>query len=196
MLVFGIATAWPCLAWPAQYQIDPTHSSVHFRIRHLVSYVRGTVRAFGGEIHFDPEDPVHASTAVTLDPASIDTGVLRRDEHLRSPAFFDVANYPLIEFKSTSVSDVRPDGMRVHGILSLLGIERPLVLEVVFLGIAEDPWGKRRIGFTAHTSLSREAFGMDWNEPLSTGQPLLGDTVELIIEVEAIEVSALEAEKG
>lgn len=180
--------ALPALAEPVTYKIDVDHSTVGFQIRHLFSQVQGRFDKFQGTVTFDPEAPTSAKVEGSIEAASINTHHAKRDQHLRSKDFFDVEKYPQIIFRSTGVSDVdavKKTG-KLNGVLSMHGVEKPIVLDVAFLGEGKDPWGNRRSGFTATTTLARKDFGINWNETLDTGGVLLGEEVQIQIQAEGL----------
>ena len=166
------------------FDLDVAHSTVSFSVRHLmVSKTRGRFGTFSGRVTIG-EDPSTSSVEVTIDPASITTGDVTRDEHLRSADFFDVEQFPEISFRSTRVADHRGDRFRLEGDLTVRGITRPVVLDAVLEGIATSPWGTQAVGFSASTEIDREAFGLTWNQSLETGGVLVGKTVKVEIEAE------------
>lgn len=176
------------------WKIDPSHSAIHFSVRHMVvSKTRGRFTRFGGQIIFDPANPAASRVDVTIEPASIDTADAQRDAHLKSPDFFDVEKFPQASFRSTSVEDLGGDKLRVNGELTVHGVSRPLGFEAVFEGSARDPWGGERSGFSGSLSLDRREFGLQWNKALETGGVLVGDKVELSLEVEAVKQPAQQA---
>ena len=175
------------LASAASYNLDSDHTAVSFRIRHLLSYVRGTFDKFEGKFDFDPDKPETWKASATIQTDSINTRVAQRDKHLRSKDFFDAEKFPTLTFKSTKVTDVTPESAKVEGLLSIHGVEKPVVMDVEIHGVAKDPWGNIRAGFTATTKVNRKDFGLNWNEVLETGKFLVGDEVEITIEVEGIQ---------
>lgn len=173
-------------AWAATYAIDPDHTTVEFKIRHLFSYVRGTFNAFEGTFVYDPDHPEAWEAQATIQAASIDTRVEQRDNHLRSKDFFHVEQYPTMTFNSTEVTDVTERSAKLHGLLTIHGVTKPVVFDLAIHGVAKDPWGNVRAGFTATTTIDRTEFGLTWNEVLETGQVLVGKEVEITLEVEGI----------
>jgi polyisoprenoid-binding protein YceI len=133
------------------------------------------------------DDPLASAVDVEIDVASVDTRDERRDEHLRSPDFFDAEQHPTIHYRSTRVTPAGERRWNVEGELTVRGVTRSAPLEVTFEGGAKDPWGNHRIGFTAQTELDREAFGLTWNQTLETGGVLVGKQVRIEIEAEAIQ---------
>jgi polyisoprenoid-binding protein YceI len=178
----------------ATWNIDTAHSAIHFSVRHMVvSKTRGRFTKWSGQIEFDPEQPRKSTVQVSIDPASVDTADAQRDAHLRSPDFFDVEKFPQASFRSAQIEDLGGDRYRVHGDLTVHGVTRPVVLDAVFEGSARDPWGGERAGFSASTSIDRRDFGLGWNKLLETGGVLVGDKVELQLEVESVKQAAVKA---
>lgn len=171
------------------YTIDPAHSVVEFTVKHMMfSNVKGRFTKVNGEILFDEADPVRSSVIATIDAASVDTGDPNRDAHLRSPDFFDVGRYPVLTFKSTRVEPTgRPGEYRIVGDLTIRDQTREVVLDTTYLGEGKDPWGNRRIGLSATTTVNRKDFGLHWNAPLEAGGVLVGDQVKINLEIQAVQ---------
>lgn len=168
------------------YTIDPTHSSIEFVARHLVAAkVRGRFTGFSGRIDVH-SDPMTSSASVEIEVDTIDTGVLDRDAHLRSPDFFDVENHPIATFTTSAVRAADAGGFRLVGDLAIAGVTRPVELDLVYGGEVADPWGNSRLVFSATTELNREDFGLTWNQTLETGGLLVGKTVAIEIEIQAV----------
>jgi polyisoprenoid-binding protein YceI len=168
------------------YQLDLSHSSVNLSVRHMmVSKTKGRFADFAGTVTI-AEDPLDSSVEVTIQAASIDTRDEARDGHLRSPDFFDVDGHPVISYRSTKVTPAGKSTWAVDGDLTVRGVTKPVPLVVSFEGGAADPWGNARIGFEAHTELDREDFGLTWNQALETGGVLVGKSVKIDIEAEAV----------
>ncbi|MFZ6004993.1 MAG: YceI family protein [Actinomycetota bacterium] len=173
-----------------RYELDASHSSVGFSVRHLmVSKTKGRFADFAGTITI-AEDPLESSVEVEIQVASIDTRDAGRDEHLRSADFFDAQANPVITYRSTKVSPTAKGAWIVDGELTVGGVTQPVPLTVSFGGGAVDPWGNARIGFEAHTEIDREAFGLSWNQALETGGVLVGKVVKVDIEAEAVAVAS------
>jgi polyisoprenoid-binding protein YceI len=174
------------LPLPGTFTVDPSHSHVGFSVRHMmVSKVRGRFAAFTGTVVIG-EDPLASSVEVDVELASVDTRDEGRDQHLRSADFFDADAHPTMTYRSTSVSAVGKGRFTVRGDLTIKGVTQPVELEVTYEGTARDPWGNERIGVSATGELDREAFGLTWNQGLETGGVLVGKTVKLEVEAEAI----------
>ena len=181
-LLFAFQTALQA----AEFSIDPAHSSVGFNVRHIVSHVKGQFNEFSGAFTYDPKAPEKSSVEAVIQTKSINTNMDKRDGHLRSPDFFDVAKYPTMTFKSASVKSAGPGKLDVAGTLTLHGVSKPVVLSVQGGDMAKDPWGGTRTGFSATTTINRKDFGMTWNQTLDNGGLLVGDDVKIDIEVEAV----------
>ena len=171
----------------ANWSFDPSHSSVGFSVRHLmISKVRGQFGKWSGTFEYDPANPAAARLEVHIDAASIDTRDEKRDAHLRSPDFFDVEKFPELTFSSTKVERDGGDDFVVTGDLTIHGVTRSVQLKVEGLGRTRDPWGGERVGFSASTSVNRKDFGLHWNVALETGGVVVGEKVEIGIEIEAV----------
>jgi polyisoprenoid-binding protein YceI len=184
----ALLTAAPIAATAAEYKVDKAHTGVTFKIRHLFTNVSGRFDDFEGKVTFDPENFADASAEGTIQTASINTNNEKRDTHLKSPDFFDVEKYPTITFKSTKVTDVDKEKMtgKLHGNLTMHGVEKPIVLDVAYLGTAKDPWGNTRGGFVATTTINRKDFGINWNQTLDSGGLFVGEEVDIEINVEGV----------
>jgi polyisoprenoid-binding protein YceI len=167
------------------YQIDRTHSEVRFRVRHLLSRVGGQFKDFTGEIVFDADRPEASSVNVRIDAASIDTGVPDRDAHLRSDDFFAVEKHPQLTFVSDRFVRTGAESFMLHGTLTIRGVSRQVELPVRYLGSARDPYKKDLVAFEASVRLNRKDFGLTWNAALETGGFLVGDDVEVTLNIEA-----------
>lgn len=181
------AQAPAAAATPASgtWQIDPTHSELTFRIRHLVSRVRGTFGDWSGTLVMDPARLEAGRVEVAIKTASIDTQNERRDNHLRTADFFDAETHPAITFRSKRV-ETRGQQLRVHGDLTIRGTTRPVVLEGEFLGATRDAQGRTRVGFQASTTINRHDYGVRWNRA-AEGMNVLGDEVEIEMVVAAVQ---------
>jgi polyisoprenoid-binding protein YceI len=169
-----------------EYALDPTHTRLGFSTRHaMVTTVRGAFKEFSGEAVVDTESPAASKVIVTIQAASIDTGVADRDAHLRSPDFFDVETYPEITFSST---DVTRDGddWTVTGDLTIKDVTKPISIEFESTGSAKDPFGNTRIGFEGKAVLNRKEWGLTWNAALETGGFLVSDKIKLEFDISAI----------
>jgi polyisoprenoid-binding protein YceI len=167
------------------WAIDPAHSDISFTVRHLmVSKVRGHFRSFSGEI-VTAENPLDSSVTATVDLASIDTNNEERDDHVRAADFLDVATYPTMTYRSTSISR-DGDGWLVDGELSLHGVSRPVQLAVELNGFTTDPWGGTRAGFSATAQINRRDFGIDVSLPMDGGGVVVGDKIQITLEIEAV----------
>ncbi len=170
-----------------KWDIDPAHSSVGFAVKHMmVSTVRGRFGAVRGTIDLDPAEPRKARADVAIDVSSIDTGMEKRDRHLRSADFFDAEQHPEISFRATGAHPLGGDRYRVSGDLTVRGVTRPLSLDAELVGIYESGRMGTRLGISATGALDRREFGLNWNQALEAGGWLVGDDVKLEIDVEAV----------
>jgi len=178
----------PVIASATIWNIDPDHSNVGFKVRHLmVSNVKGSFEKFTGTIDINDKDITKSKVEVTIDTASINTNVQKRDEHLRSADFFDVAKYPSMTFVSKKVAKAGKDNLKVTGDLTLHGVTREVVLDVEPLAMeSKDPWGNLRRGTPATTKINRKDFGLVWNKALETGGVAVGEEVLITLEIEMI----------
>ncbi len=171
-----------------RWAIDPAHSEIRFSIRHMmVSTVKGKFGTFLGDLIYDHHLEQPAGVIVEIDAASVDTGQVQRDIHLRSGDFFDVENHPHIRFASRHVESIGNNHYQVHGELRLLRETRPVVLDVTFEGIGEDPDGNMRASFSATTEIDRHEFGLTWNRSVEAGGLMVGDSVRIYLEIQAIQ---------
>jgi polyisoprenoid-binding protein YceI len=179
------------------YTIDKDHSEATFQVRHLVSRVSGKFDDFNGSINLDPKNPAASSVEFKIKAASINTGVADRDQHLRTADFFDAAKYPEITFKSTSIKPSgKKDVYNVTGNLTMRGVTKQVTVPVAFLGFARDPWGNDKAGFSLTTTVNRKDYGINWNKALDNGGVLLGDDVDISINLEAQKVKPAAAAPG
>ncbi|HEY2774141.1 MAG TPA: YceI family protein [Candidatus Binatia bacterium] len=169
------------------FEIDHAHSSVTFKIRHLLSTVPGKFKSFKGTIKIDPDKRDSVQVDATIDTASIDTDETKRDDHLRSPDFFDAARFPTIKFTGNKLTDVNADHTKakLEGMLTMRDVTKPIVLDVQWLGMATDPMKNLKAAGTATASLNRKDFGIVWNKTMDNGGLLVGDDVSIEINVEA-----------
>jgi polyisoprenoid-binding protein YceI len=169
-----------------RWAIDTAHSSVDFVARHMMlSKVRGTFTDWNGAIDVNLEDPAQSSVTATIVVASIETRDRKRDTHLLSADFFDAAVHPLITFTSRRV-EIQGTKLKVIGDLSIRGVIQDVALDVEYGGLNLDPWGNKRVHYSAKISLNRKDFGLAWNQVLETGGVLIGEMVEIEIAVEAL----------
>ena len=168
------------------YVIDPIHSTVGFKVRHLmVSNVRGEFSGVAGTVAFDAEDSANSKVEAAIDATTIQTRDNQRDQHLKSADFFDVEKFPKITFISKKVAPVGEGEWRVVGDLSIHGVTKEVVLDVEGpTPEVKDPWGNIKIGATATTKVNRKDFGLGWNVALEAGGVLVGDEVAIQLELE------------
>lgn len=174
-------TALPVGTWT----VDPAHSSVEFEVKHLgIAKVRGSFGEFEGQLVVAEDGAVTASGSVEV--ATIDTKETARDEHLRSPDFFDIANHPKITFHASRVEQVDEDTFDITGDFTLHGVTKELTLRAEVGGTEQDPWGNERVGVEATATISRGDHGMKFNQALGSGNVMVSDKVKLVIAVSAV----------
>lgn len=171
---------------PGVWDIDPVHSSVHVRARHLgLASIRGRIAEFGGSVVVT--DPVENSTLeVTLQAASVDTGNVDRDTHLRSADFLHAEAFPEIGFRSKSLRAVADDRWAMDAELTIRGVTRQVVLDLMYQGVGPDLWGGVRCGFHAVTELRREDFAIDWNQAVRVGIAAVGGILQVELDIEIV----------
>lgn len=168
------------VASAAVYKVDPSHSTVGFKVKHMmISTVTGKFGNFNGSYDLDKGQFKSLSGVIKTD--SVDTGIAKRDDHLRSADFFDAANFPEITFTMTSATK-----SKMTGNLTIRGVTKKVVLDVDMGGVVEDPWGNQRSGFVLTGKINRKDFGLNWNKAIEAGGVVVGDEVKLVVEVEGI----------
>jgi polyisoprenoid-binding protein YceI len=174
---------------PGTWTIDPIHSSVGFKIKHMmIATVRGQFTEFEGTIIAAEDDPANSRVSGSVKVASIDTGNADRDAHLRSPDFFDAERYPEITFESTRIRHVEGGTFAVAGNLTIKGITREVEMEARVEGADTDPWGMDRVGISVRGSINRTDFGLKWQERLAAGGLLVGEEVGISVDISAVRV--------
>ncbi|SDQ42265.1 YceI family protein [Quadrisphaera sp. DSM 44207] len=169
------------------YTVDVVHTRIGFRARHaMVTTVRGSFTRFEGRAHLDATHPEQSGVVLHIDVASIDTGQADRDDHLRSPDFFDVGTHPHIVFASTSVKQVDEAVYRVTGDLTIKDVTHPASVDFELTGSAQDPFGDTRVGFEGSLVIRRSEWGLTWNAALDTGGVLVSDKIQIEFDVSAI----------
>jgi polyisoprenoid-binding protein YceI len=178
----------PAMAFASTWQIDPVHTNIQFTVRHLmISNVKGVFHKFNGTFEIDDKDIKKTKASAVIDTASIDTGIDKRDEDLRSANFFEVVKYPTMTFVSKKFTRVGTNKFKMTGDLTMHGVTREVVLDMEGLGtIVKDPWGGMRRGATLVTRINRKDFGLTYNKVLETGGVMVGDDVAVNIEVELV----------
>lgn len=173
------------------YDIDPSHSSAQFSVRHLMlSNVKGEFTELSGFITYDPKNLSASRIEATIDANTISTRDAKRDEHLKSADFFDTAQYPTLTFKSTQFRNAN-GRLLVTGDLTMHGVTRQVTLDVEGAGVeVKDPWGQTRIGATATTKINRKDWGITWNKGLDSGGVMVGDEITITLDIEAVKRQA------
>lgn len=165
--------------------LDPAHTTIGFTVKHLMAAkVRGSFKSFGGTIEVG-DTPASSSVSVSIEAASIDTGAVDRDNHLRSADFLKVEQFPTLTFTSTAVSDRGDGSHQVSGDLTIRDVTKSVTLDLAFGGLMNDPWGNSKAIFSATTKINREDWGLTWNAPLEAGGWLVGKEITIEIEAQA-----------
>ena len=187
-----VGLSLPAMAATSTWQIDPQHSSAQFAVRHLgLSTVRGAFSKLSGTMVRDDQDITNSSVEVTIDVNTVDTREPDRDKDLRSERFFDVAHFPTMTFKSKKVEQVAPGKLRVTGDLTIRGTTKEVTLDVDGPTTpVKDPWGNQRLAATATTKINRQEYGVKWNAKLDNGGVVVGDEVNITLDVEMIQKQA------
>jgi len=181
-----VALASPAWAEVHTYQIDPDHTNVDFTVRHMFTNLNGRFDSFNGTFVLDPKTGAVTAAKGVVETASVDTRHEKRDGHLKSPDFFNVEKFPAMTFTGKVFKQVE-GGTEITGDFTLLGVTKPLTLKAKFLGAGADPFGNTRAGLTATGRINRKDFGMDFNKVLDSGGLLIGDEVDITLQVEAIQ---------
>jgi polyisoprenoid-binding protein YceI len=172
------------------WNLDPVHSTAEFKVRHMmISNVKGQFTGISGALNIDETDIAKSRVEATIDASSIGTGDAQRDAHLKSPDFFDAEQLPTLSFRSTQVKRTGGDGLAVTGDLTIHGVTREVVFKLEGpTPPAKDPWGNTRLGLSAVTKINRKDFGLTWNTALETGGILVGDEVNIALDIQFVKV--------
>lgn len=170
-----------------KWAVDAAHSEIGFKVKHMMfTNVSGKFTQFDASAETDGDDFSNAKFSFAGEIASVETGNADRDNHLKSADFFDAETNPQIKFESTSFEQKSGDDYVLKGSLSLHGITKEISLDVKFGGLAKDPWGNTKAGFSATGKINRKDFGLNWNAALETGGVLVGEDVKLVIELQFV----------
>jgi len=174
-----------------KWVIDPVHSEIAFKVKHLmITNVKGEFKEFDASIYTSGEDFMTSEIDFWLNPASVNTGDAKRDEHLKSPDFFDVEKFKQISFTGNTYEKVDGDGIyTLYGDLTIRGIKKQIKLDVEFGGTMKDPWGNEKAGFTLNGKINRKDWGLNWNAALEAGGVLVSDEVRISCEVQLVRQS-------
>ena len=170
-----------------KWNLDPAHSEIGFKVKHMmITNVSGSFEKFDAQVETDDNDFTTAKIQFTADINSITTGNKDRDNHLKSPDFFDAANYPQLKFVSSKLEKKDDENYLLHGNLTIRDVTKPVKLNVEFGGIGKDPWGNQKAGFTITGKINRTDFKLNWNAALETGGVLVGEEVRLQAEIQLV----------
>jgi polyisoprenoid-binding protein YceI len=183
LLVVVALAAFTSSAIAVDYQIDEAHSQIGFKTKHIAGKVPGRFTKFSGTFSHDPKNPASWKAEATIDPASINTDNEKRDGHLKSPDFFDVARCPAMTFKSTKVTDVSGDKAKLQGDLTMHCVTKPITLDLEVNGVDKDPWGNVSASFTASATINRKDWDINWNKALDSGGLLVGEKIDITLEI-------------
>jgi len=171
----------------ANWQLDTAHSELEFKVRHMmISTVKGQFKTFDVKVENSSDDLTQAQVEVTIEVDSIDTKNEQRDQHLKSSDFFDAASNPTILFKSTSIEREDDENYRINGDLTIKGNTKSITLNVEFGGVAKDPWGNDKVGYTVNSKINRTDFGLTWNAALETGGVMVSEEVKFSADVQFV----------
>lgn len=187
-LITLLVFAMPLTAAASTWNLDPDHSAIQFKVKHLmISNVKGVFEKVSGTLNLDEKDITKSQVDVSIEAASINTNIKKRDDHLRSADFFDAAKFPVITFTSTKVEKVGTDKLKIAGNLTIKGVTRPVILDVEGLSSEiKDPRGKIRRGAAATTQVNRKDFGVNWSATMDNGGMVVAEDVAIQLEVEFI----------
>ena len=170
-----------------KWVLDPSHSEIVFKVKHLmVTNISGSFKSFTVSAETAGEDFTDGTATFSAETASVNTNSEQRDEHLKSADFFDVANFPTIDFKCSKLEKVSGDDYSLSGDLTMKGVTHPVKLAVEFGGVAKDPWGNTKAGFSITGKLNRKDFGLSWNAALETGGVLVSEEVKIHAEIQLV----------
>lgn len=178
-----------------KWSIDQAHSDISFKVRHLmIAHVKGSFKTFDASIYTTDKDFSTAEVDLWIDTNSISTGDANRDEHLKGSDFFDTENHKQISFVSSTIGKIQPEGNHeLWGELTMKGITKTIQLNAQFGGIATDPWGKEKVGFTVTTKINRSDWGLVWNTTMETGGVMVSDEIHITCELELVNEGSTEA---
>jgi polyisoprenoid-binding protein YceI len=187
-LNFIVQTSKLLVMATTKWILDPSHSEVEFKVKHMmISNVSGKFTKFDASLETDGEDFMTAKISFTADVSSISTGADQRDEHLKSPEFFDAAQFPQLKFVATKYENVDNDGSyEVYGDLTIHGVTKNVKLDAEFGGVIKDPWGNTRAGITASGKINRKDFGLTWHGVTETGSLIVSDEVRVHVGLEFV----------
>lgn len=174
-----------------KWSIDPAHSEIAFKVKHLmITNVKGVFKEFDASIYTTGEDFMTSEIDLWMNPASVSSGDAKRDEHLKSPDFFDVEKFKQISFIGNTYEKVDNDGSyTLYGDLTIRGIKKQVKLDVEFGGVMKDPWGNEKAGFTINGKINRKDWGLNWNAALEAGGVLVSDDVRISCEIQLVRQS-------
>lgn len=171
----------------SEYSVDKDHTTIGFQVSHLLGKQKGQFDDFDGTFAFDPAQAASSKVKFTIQAASINTNSKKRDEHLRSPDFFNVDKFKTLSFESHDFAPAGDKKFKLTGNLTIHGVTKEVTFDVDYLGNLKDPWGNNRSAFVATTHINRKDYGLTWNKVLETGGLMVGEDVEITLNIEAVE---------
>lgn len=170
-----------------KWTLDPTHSEIQFKIKHLmITNVTGNFNKFDITAETIEDNFSNGKVSFSADVNSIDTNNEQRDGHLKSPDFFDAANFPKISFEASNANNMEKDGFELVGDLTIRDVTKPVKLQVEFGGVTKDPYGNTKAGFTVQGKINRKDFGLTWNAPLEAGGVMVSEDVKILGEIQLV----------
>jgi polyisoprenoid-binding protein YceI len=190
--ILTAGAAWQAPAATTTWKIDPAHTAAQFAVKHLmISTVRGEFKGVTGMVVWDDQDVTKSMVDVTIDAKTVNTGEDARDKDLKSDKFFEVEKFPTMTFKSKKVEAAGEGRLKITGDLTIHGVTKEVVLDVEGPTTAvKDPWGNTRVAASATTKVNRQDYGVKWNANIDGGGVVVGDTVNITIDMEMIKQAA------
>ncbi|HKT46824.1 MAG TPA: YceI family protein [Candidatus Acidoferrales bacterium] len=191
-VALSAALLLPAAVPAAEWQVDSAHAAAQFAVKHMmISTVRGEFKGVTGTVNWDAQDITKSTVNVTIDATTVNTGEPKRDGHLKSPDFFDVAKFPTMTFKSTKIETAGDGKLKVTGDLTIHGVTKSVILDVDGPTQAiKDPYGNERVALSGTTKINRQDFGVKWNSPMEGGGVVVGDEVNITIDAELVKARA------
>ena len=168
-----------------KWVIDPAHSELQFKVKHMmITNINGEFRNFDASVETMDDDFTKGRMNVVIDATSVFTNNADRDNHLKSPDFFDAEHFQNLEFEGTSIKKLDDENFQLKGMLTIKGVQKPVVLDMEYGGIQKDPWGNEKAGFTLSGKINRKEWGLNWNAALEAGGVLVSEDVKINAEIQ------------
>ena len=197
-LILSAALTLSSLSFASTWDIDTAHAAANFSVKHLtISTVNGTLGDVTGKVEVDDKDVTKSKIEASVDMKGINTKQSKRDDHLRSPDFFDVEKFPAVIFKSTKIEKGEGSKLKITGDLTMHGVTKPVVLDGELTAEVANPFSAAKTrGFSGSTTINRKDFGLTWNKALESGGVIVGEEVKVSIEAEVVKKEAAPAAKA